>query len=261
MSRCPIPLACSSTHATKRIEKASHLLGRSTVCRLLGYALFLLGAKRDEIAAYLDLPLGTLLSLLTRIDQYGLAALHDRRTSTPGPPRIQEAPVTVSLIKSDQHISIQLGRHLPAIDIPIGNVLQSRVVLLTLLENGLLPAKEVAEVLDLSTKHVNDLKGKLRTEDVASLTDQRKGQPRDYRFTLDVKVELIQQFAAHALTGHPTSSRLLTERINERRQWSLSDRSVRWHLRKLGLAQIQKSLPALVEAVKKTPRADSAPSP
>ena len=84
MSNCPIDLKFSKTHSDKRLEKAYERLGVKIITRIIGFTLFLLGAKREDIAQYLQTPVGTFLSFLTRTDRYGLLAFEDRRKSPYG---------------------------------------------------------------------------------------------------------------------------------------------------------------------------------
>ena len=256
MSNYPIDLSFSKTHYDKRLEKANEIFGANIIKRIIGFSLFLLGAKREDIARYLQMPIGTFLSFLMRTDQYGLLAFEDRRKS----PFIKvvkpEAPLKVSLSATEENIIIQLSRNNQSIIIPRKNLLQCKVVLLTFLNSGLLSAKQVAEVLGFSVRHTRDLNTKMHAGDAYCLIDKRKGQLQDHRFTPKIKAELIQQIAANAVTGKPTSSRIISEQINERCNLSLSDRSIRLHMKKLGLPQIAKTLPALVEDLKKTPSND-----
>jgi hypothetical protein len=67
-----------------------------------------------------------------------------------------------------------------------------------------------------------------------------------------VKAELIQHFAARAVTGYSTSSQALTKIINDAKKTTISPRTVRWHMNKLGLMKIKKTLPELVKILKKT---------
>jgi repressor of nif and glnA expression len=85
-----------------------------------------------------------------------------------------------------------------------------------------------------------------------ALVDKRQGQNKDYLVDKTVKAELIQHFAAQSIVGRSTSSRALAELLNEQSQLDLSERTVRWHMNKLGLDLIKKTLPELVEALKKT---------
>ena len=252
MSNCPIDLHFSKTHFNKRIEKAYESLGVKVANRIIGFTLFLLGAKREDIAKYLQMPVGTFLSFLTRTNRYGLLAFEDRRKSTHKKVVETEASVKASLALTNQSLIVQLGGNNQAIIIPRKNLLQCKVILLTFVNNGLLTAKEVSDVLGFSVRHIRDLNVKMHEGDAYWLIDKRKGQIQDYRFTPKIKAELIQQVAANAITGKSTSSRAVSQQIEDRCNLILPDRSVRLHMKKLGLPQISKSLPALVEDLKKT---------
>jgi hypothetical protein len=253
MSNYPINLNFSKTHSNKRLEKANKAFGVNVINRIIGFTLFLFGAKREDIAQYLQMPIGTFLSFLTRTDRYGLLAFEDRRKFTPIKVVQTETPLKISLGVMEENVIIQLSSKNQSIIIPRQNILQCKVILLTFLNNGLLSAKEVSEVLGLSVRHTRELNTKIHDEDVYCLIDKRKGQIQDYRFTPEIKAELIQQVAANAITGKPTSSRVISEQINERCDLNLPDRSIRLHMKKLGLPTIAKSLPALVDTLKKTP--------
>ena len=257
MSNYPIDLSFSKINSNKRIEKAYENLGVKIVTRIIGFTLFLLGAKREDIAQYLQIPMGTFLSFLTRTDQYGLLAFEDRRKSAYEKIVKIGAPVKVSLAVTKQNVIIQLGGNNQAIIISRKNLLQCKVILLTFVNNGLLTAKEVSEVLGFSERHTRNLNVKMHEGDVYWLIDKRKGQIQDYRFTPEIKAELIQQVAANAITGKPTSSRAVSQHIKERCNLVLPDRSVRLHMNKLGLPKISNSLPALVEDLKKTESHDN----
>ena len=256
MSNYPINLNFSKTHSNKRLEKAYKSFGVNVIKRIIGFSLFLLGAKREDIALYLQMPIGTFLSFLTRTDQHGLLAFEDRRKFTPIKVVKTETPLKISLGVTEENVIIQLSSKNQSIIIPRQNILQCKVILLTFLNNGLLSAKEVSEVLGLSVRHTRELNTKIHDEDVYCLIDKRKGQIQDYRFTPEIKAELIQQVAANAITGKPTSSRLISEQINERCNLTLPDRSIRLHMKKLGLPKISEFLPTIVEDLKKTPSND-----
>jgi hypothetical protein len=252
MSNFPINLSFSKYHSDKRLEKAYESSGVNIIKRIVGFTLFLLGAKREDIAQYLQIPMGTFLSFLTRTDRYGLLAFEDRRKSPSIKVVKTEAPLKISLCVTEQNVIIQLSNNNQSIIIPRKNLLQCKVVLLTFLNSGLLSAKEVSEVLGFSVRHTRDLNTKMHDEDAYCLIDKRKGHLQDHRFTPEVKAELIQQVAANAVTGKPTSSRVISKQINERCNLTLPDRSIRLHMKKLGLPKISKFLPALVQDLKKT---------
>ena len=256
MSNCPINISFSKTYSNKRLSKAYETFGINITNRIIGFTLFLLGAKREDVAQYLQRPIGTFLSFLTRADRYGLSAFEDRRKPSPIKVVKTEAPLKVSLSVTEQNVLIHLSDKNQSILIPRKNLLQCKVILLTFINNGLLSAKEVSEVLGFSVRHTRDLNTKLHDGDAYSLIDKRKGQIQDYQFTPEIKAELIQQVAANAVTKNPTSSRIISEQVNERCGLTLPDRSVRLHMKKLGLPKISKSLPGLVEDLKKTQNND-----
>ena len=138
--------------------------------------------------------------------------------------------------------------------LPSNSRLQIRVVLLTLVNSKLLPTRAAADALGCTTAHVRTLCRKLQADGAEALLDQRRGQMHDYRITPEVKSELIVQTAAHAMAEYATSSVAIANSVNERMGWQLADRTVRLHMQRLGLAEIAKSLPALVQALKKTPQ-------
>ena len=234
----------------QRISQANGLLGSKVLLRLLCFALYLLGVDRNSIAQLLDIPSGTVRSIVRAVLHGGLPALEDRRqrSSTFLPPGYRT--LNISARREQQGVSVDLGTS-AGLQMPEANTLQSRVVLLTMLNSNLLSTAEVASVLGLSQVHTLNLARRLEQEDVGALIDKREGQKQEYRFTEEVKAELIQQFMLDLVAGGRVSGRLLSEHLRDRCQLSLSARSIREQLGKLGLNRIKKSLPALLAGAKK----------
>lgn len=115
--------------------------------------------------------------------------------------------------------------------------------------NGSILPKVQARRISIPTitaVHCRELSAKLVSNGVTEvLVDKRKGQKQDFRVDLSVKAELIQHFAARAVTGHSTSSQALTEIINDSQKTTISPRTIRWLMSKLGLMKIKKTLPNL----------------
>ena len=242
----------------QRLTQAQGLLGQNVVRRILCFALYLLGVDRSLIAELIDIPPGTIRSVLRAILHDGLPALEDRRrsASTFLPP--QKRAMKIKVLSEPQAVSVDfhiMGR----LAIPRENILQTRVVLLTMLNQGLLSTRDVSEALGLSAVHTVNLAHKLHSDDVPALIDKREGQKQEYRFTAEVKAELIQQFVLDAVAGGRVSGRLLSEHLQERCKLSLSGRSIRDHISKLGLSRIKKSLPELLKGFKKNSMRSSCP--
>lgn len=240
------------------MKNASELLGASVLNRFLAFALFLMGANREEIARRLSIPLGTLFSLLNRIGQQGLPAIEDRRRRHSHflPPSTREES-KIEILSSETEIIVDFGISERTVRIPVRNPLQAKIFLLTLVQNGLLPRTEVAKVLGYSATHIERLAKQLDSGDAHALLDQRRGQKQAYRVPVEVKAELIQQFAADVIARGTTSGLAISAELEQRCNMSIPARTVRHHMANLGLTRVKHSLPELVTTVKKTSKSSS----
>jgi len=243
----------SPSHSQKRIKKASLVLPELVLKKMLFFSLYLLGARIGTIASLVGMPEESGKTVIKRVLQGGLPALGDRRQSNKAhehqlpQPAIRSQQVSVitegdscliTFFDSDQQINI-LRRHR----------VHLRSVILTLLQAGLISAQTASSTLGITAAHCRDLSEKLLTEEVAEvLLDKRKGQTNDLLVDTQVKAELVQQFAARSVAGYSVSGKALAEAVNDNLQTAISDRAVRWHMKKLGLMEIKKSLPKLVES-------------
>jgi len=247
-------LEFSPRSSHERLKKARSLLGDKLLGRFLALALFLFGVKRSSIAAALELPVGTVHSLMTRFHHKGLPSLLDHRFKNPlAPLPSQATPLTLkpSLQISESELFISFGDGLAGIRIPSDNPLQARVLLLTFLSNGLLSKQDVSRALKLSSDRTGKLARQLIKEDIDAILDKRKGQLADYMFTPEVKGEVAQQFVVDLLTRGKTTGESLAQHLQQRCQLTLSPRTILFHLEKMGLNLIKNSLSALVVGGKK----------
>ena len=242
----------SENLSKNRIDLAYKTFGKAVTKRVICFVLFLLGARRSFIAEYLDIPVDTVKSFLKRIFKDGLTAFEDRRyKSSSFLPLKKEKPFKTSLAVQEDRIIIGIGNKNQQIQIPRKNVLQSRVVILTMLNNNLLTFDEVSKALGFSQSYIQKISKNLQEEDVYSLLDKRRGQQQEYRFSPEVKSELIQQFVFDIVTEGATSGVRLGLELEERCNFRLSARSIRYHVNKLGLNRLKQSLPSLLEGFKK----------
>lgn len=234
----------------QRIAQAQRILGTKVIGHLICFALYLLGVSRKSISILTNTPPGTIRSKVRAILSSGLAALEDRRSrsSTFLPP--QEKEIKASIYTEEQSIVVDFGTG-TQLKIPGQNTLQTRVILLTMLQSNLLGSRDISEVLGFSTVHTGNLAKKLHTGDITALIDKRQGQKQEYLFTSDIKAELIQQFVLDIVTSGRSSGKLLAKQLQKRCKLTLSERSIRYHIEKLGLSKIKKSLPQLIGGTKK----------
>lgn len=251
-------LEFSPSLARARIEKVGRILGLGVLRRLLCFVLYLLGVNRRAVAEALEMPPDSAKSIIKAVERGGLPALEDRRrrTSTFRTPPEPKAP-EVKVRQEDPWMLVDFGMPGPVLRVPTADPLHVKVVLLSLLNSGLIAQKEVAQVLGYSREHTRNLAQKLQVEGVPALLDKRKGQTQDYRVGVEAKAELIQQFVLAAVGQGRSSGRGLSEDLQARCKLTIPERTVRHHLKKLGLSRIKESLPELLAGVKKN---SSAPS-
>ena len=257
----------SPAKAEKRIRKANELLGKNVVRWIIGFALFLLGAKRKAVSNLLGIPYETLNSSIRRIQKDKAKAFEDRRTSSATPPtpltpptpptpteRAVCAPTAIAKIQGDEVII-----HLPyetvksqAIRIPAENKVMVKAVLFTLLQNQMLNSQTVSDILGYTQSHTLSLKRQILSGSTEALLDGRQGQKQCHVFKPEVKAELIQQYCANAIVGKSTSSGALVSSLKERCGLDLCARTIRYYVRNLGLKNIVKTLPDIIEQLKKS---------
>jgi len=242
----------SSEKSQDRIQKALQVFPRKLLMRIMAFALHLQGAKRKDIAVLTAMPEESVKTLLSVVMRDAFPALHDRRYSTTFVTAVPPAPPSLSVSSNDEGWSIAFGGQDKTLRIPANHPVQARTIVLSLLNAGAISASECASALDLSAPHCRALAHQLTEHDVDKvLIDKREGQKKDYRLGAEQKAELIQQLAARTVAGLSTSSEVLAEQVSENTQVALSPRTVRWHIRQLGLSNIHKTLPLLVETLKK----------
>ena len=245
----------SAEKSQERIHKALHVFPRRLLMRILAFALHLLGARRKEVAGLVEMPEQSVKTLLRQVLSDGFLAVRDRRLSALSPKaNVPPSPPRISARRDHEGWVVEFGTRENILSIPAAHSVHARTVVLSLFNAGVLSAQQCASVLDISAAHCRELARKLASHDVAqSLVDKREGRRHDYRVGSEQKAEIILQLAARTITGHSTSSDVLAEQVNERTRAGLSARTVRWHIRNLGLADIGSTLPERVETLKKTP--------
>lgn len=247
----------SPNHSRNRIEKALQILPELVVKKILFFALYLLGARMNAIALLVDMPEESGKTTISRILKDGIPALRDRRYSAKAyepqlPPTSSQEP-QVSVTTEDGYCVITFKNSNQQLKILQSHRVHLKSVVLSLLQADIVTMHTASTALGITVAHCRDLSEKLLNEGVKEvLIDKRKGQKQDLQVNQQVKAELVQQFAARSIAGHSVSSQSLTEILNDKLKIAISPRTIRWHMNKLGLMHIKKTLPTLVESLKKT---------
>ncbi len=212
----------SNEKSKARVSRIQCIIGEAITKKIIAFAFYLLGGNRREISKALLIPQGTFLSFLNRFSQKGtLAFINSRSTQLKPINETKETSLNWSNIK-------------------VKNDKQKKVFYLTLLENNIITTKQASSLLDLSESYIRNLSKKLNNEDITCLNENRRGQQNDYVFTPKIKSELITQFIINTSTNTKTSGKQIALDLKERSSISVSDRSVRLHLSKLGLINAKK---------------------
>ena len=250
-------LKFSDHYSNQRINLFSNIIGEKTIKKIIAFALYLLGASRNAVAEFFEIPYDTFKSFTERLEQVGLSALFDRRAKRQTFPeskqRTEQTIQKVMVNFQDNYLYINLESGNNLFKIPSDNSIQIKTILLTLLDNKLISRNTVSELLDYTPAHIHRLNQKLQHNDVGLFIDQRQGQQKNYLFNPQIQTEMFQQYIANLVTGRSVSSQILSENLKERCNIDLSARTIRYHLNKSGLSNIKKTLPQFIESLKKTP--------
>ncbi|MBU1900888.1 hypothetical protein KKG82_00775 [Patescibacteria group bacterium] len=237
---------------------ANKIIGEKAVKKIIAYVFYLFGAGRKATAEYLNIAYDTFKSFTERMEHEGSAALIDRRTKYHTLAGIKDSSVQeiqkVQAFFQDDFLFINLESGSNFLKVRSGNSVQVKTILLTLLENKLIDRNKAAELLNYSPTHIQRLNQKLHDNDISLFADQRQGQQKDYKCSREIKAEMFQQYIANLVSGKSISSKRLSEDIKERCNINMPCRTIRFHIKKSGLSEIKKTLPALIESLKKTPK-------
>lgn len=243
----------SPIKSEERIKRTLRVFPKGLLMRLLAFGLHLLGVRRKVVAALVGMPEESVKTVVRLATSEGFPALRDRRRSDGALVAKTTSSPRITARREGKLYVVEIGPNRNCLRIPVTFHIQARTVLLSLVNAGLLSVQEAASTLGIHASHCRELARKLARHDVEdSLVDKRQGQKQDYLVGPEQKAEIIQQLAARAITQKSMSSADLADAVNERLQAGVSARTVRWHIRKLGLSHIKKTLPALIEALKKT---------
>jgi len=250
-------LSFSFHYSEKRTAIANKIIGTTTVKKILSFALYLLGASRKAIAEILNLPYDTFKSFTQRMEQEGISALIDRQLKQKAIPEINSTVRQKGQVNStSDFLVINFGIENQSLKIPANNTIQIRTVVLTMLENDFIDIHTASQVLGCHSVHVQRLNRQLQNDDATTFIDKRQGQTKDYVFNPEIKAEMIQQYIANLVINRNVSSQRLSEELRQRCNIDLSSRTIRLHIEKLGLSKIKKSLPELIDSLKKTQKAN-----
>lgn len=237
--------------AATRIQAAELVFGEAVLRRIVAFTLFILGVDRAHIAEVVGMPPGTVRSLIRRLLGVGVEGFvdHRRRAAPAAPVRPAEPKPALTV-----HVPPEAGALVVGcgdLQLPADNPIQRKVVLLSLIGEGMLSAEDVAPALGLSASHVRKLHRDLMASDVTAVLDKRRGQLQDYRVGPELKGQMIVQFVLELAECGRASSETVARRLEQSCDEHLSERTVRHHLSRLGLTRVRELLTTGLRDIKR----------
>lgn len=242
--KCQPSFFYSEKIAERRQQQAKQRLGESVVYRLLVFAFYLLGARREEIAEFFGFTLASVKAIVARLISHGILALDDRRRSHPGvPPPVPPPVVEDSTIKVEKEGSkIVLSGYF---EIPLPSNkdrLSRKIFVLNLFNADIISRAEAATLLNCSPEAISLNIKKFREGGAIALMDQRRGQSYDYKFTSNVRGEMVYSCSMIAIEGERISSITISEHLQKAGYQDLSQRGIRKHMTEIGIVAIKDRL-------------------
>ncbi len=229
----------SKSHSQKRITKAINALGEGVVTRILAFASYLMGWPYEDIARNYGYSTPGLKSLVHQVISQGVERFVDqRRKDAWQPPSIEPEVIRseVELEKKEDGIVVHIQK--VSLFLKEDDTLARKTMAMLLVDSGALTQKRAAELTGTKPLAVSKNYQAFKEKGVAALLDKREGQKQEYRFTPQVKGELIHGYSMKALENIRPSSSMLAQHLSEVFEQPFSRRSVSYHLSQTGLSLV-----------------------
>jgi DNA-binding transcriptional ArsR family regulator len=237
---CPqLPDEQSLANGRKRLQVSTAVLGKDVLVRLLIYALYLLGFKRDTLARLFGYQLAGIKSIIERVNSSGLEGLVDRRRSIKeqesGKPEISLTAQDI-VIFLPEPVDLKLKQD---------DLLARKIMATTLADAGIITSLQGAEILEYTPQAFSRLLKRYREKGSTDLVDKRRGQQHDYKVDLAVKSEILYHFLKLSCRNIFFSSKDIHRAVNEAfPEKAISERTIRHYLTMWGFSQVHRRLNA-----------------
>lgn len=226
----------SESLSQKRITRAVNTLGKGVVFRILAFASYLMGWSYKDIARSFGYSVPGLKSLVQQVLSQGVERFVDQRRKDAWQPPLVESPAEkgeVSLEKKDDGVVVHIQK--VSLFIREEDTLSRKTLAMLLIDSGVMTQKKAAEITGTKPLAVSKNFQAFKAEGAAGLVDKREGQKQDYRFSPEVKGELIYGYSMKALENIRPSSSILARHLSSVFGRPFSRRSVSYHLGQTGL--------------------------
>lgn len=235
---CPqLPDTQSAANGRKRLQSASGILGWDVTIRLLIYALYLLGFKRETLAEMFGYQLAGVKSIIDRVNKYGMDGLIDQRRSNREPELLKpeiKASEGEFMIYTPEPVQVKIGQD---------DLLARKVIATAMVDAGILTPVQGAAILNYTPQAFGRLLKRYREKGSADLLDRRKGQQHDYKVDMAVKSEILYHFLKLSCSNISFSSKDIHQAVNAAfPEKQISERTVRHYLTLWGFSEVHRRL-------------------
>lgn len=234
---CPLLEAKQSENLSqKRTARAVNTLGEGVVIRILAFASYLMGWSYEDIVRNFGYSVPGLKSLVQQVLSQGVERFVDQRRKDAWQPPSVEFPVEkdkVELEKKDDGMLVHIEK--ASLFLREEDALARKTLAVLLVDSGVLTQKEAAKIIGTKPLAVSKNFQVFKAEGAAGLVDKREGQKQEYRFTPQVKGELIHGYSMKALENIRPSSSILAQHLSAVFGRPFSRRSISYHLGQTGL--------------------------
>ena len=231
----------------KRLEQAIDSLSADVVGRILGYSLYLFGYSYEFISKTTGLSEPGIKTLIQDIIKDGVERFLDKRKkstlqlSNKSSGDVLNSPVVKYIESNDHYVKFEATGK---ISIKIGktDILGKKLIALFFVESKLITQTKAAEIIGCQRLAIQQNLQKLRTSGFQGILDNRRGQKSDYKFSTDVKGEIIKCFISSIFEVKTPTKSTISRHLNEKFSNNYSERATALHLKKLGLTDHKQEL-------------------
>ena len=237
---CPqLQTKLSESISQKRITRAVNALGEGVVIRILAFASYLMGWPYDDIARNYGYSTPGLKSLLQQVITQGVERFVDQRKKDAWQlPAVEPAAIKceIDLEKKDEGLVVHIQK--ASLFLKEDDILARKTLAMLLVDAGALTQKAAAELTGTKPLAVSKNYQSFKEKGAIALVDKREGQKQEYRFTPQVKGELIHGYSMKALENIRPSSNMLAQHLSDIFDHPFSRRTVSYHLGQTGLSLV-----------------------
>jgi len=249
--QCPdlIKLVQSKRKGKNRTEKAINILGIDVVNRIYSFVLYSLGYSYENIAEIIGCSKPGVKRIINEVFNNGVHGFLDKRKKTTNNQissivkrkgDVHDNTIECTIYDS-KYLNFQMLGNFN-FKIKKDDTLSKKIITLLLFESGIISQQKAANIIDCHRNTISSSVEKLRLEGAKGLFDGRLGQQKDYKFSNNVKIEIVNSFIQDIMEEKIPSKTTISNRLNDKLPEKYSTSAVALHLKKIGFTDNKNDL-------------------